>query len=102
MDAFVRRHYRQRYSRYATPLPPPSVTVAPANCPSRLIGLRLRLRLTQGQLARRIGAANKPVIDQWEACKRTPSIAFWVRVEQLVRASSRSVTARATSNIPDG
>src|SRR5205814_3211385 len=55
IDEFVRLHYRQRYSRYATPLPRPNVTVVPTNFASRLIGLRLRLHLTQAELARRVG-----------------------------------------------
>ncbi len=88
IDEFVRRHYRQRYSRYVTPLPRPSVTVVPTNFASRLIGLRLRLHLTQTELARRIGAANKAVIYQWETRRRTPSVVFWVRLEQLARVSS--------------
>jgi transcriptional regulator with XRE-family HTH domain len=88
IDEFVRLHYRQRYSRNATPLPRPRVIVVPTNFPSWLIGLRLRLRLTQADLARRIGAANKSVIYQWETRRRTPSIVFWSRVEQLTRASS--------------
>jgi DNA-binding XRE family transcriptional regulator len=88
IDAFVRLHYRRRYSRYVTPLPRrPPVTVVPTNWASRLIGLRRRLRFTQAELARRIGAANKSVIYQWETRKRTPSVVFWVRVEQLAQAS---------------
>jgi transcriptional regulator with XRE-family HTH domain len=83
IDEFVRLHYRQRYSRYVTPLPRPHVTVVPTNCASRLIGLRLRLRLTQAELARRIGAASKAVIYQWETHRRTPSVVFWVRLEEL-------------------
>jgi hypothetical protein len=43
---------------------------------------------TQPELARRIGAANKSVIYQWETRRRTPSVVFWVRVEQLAQASS--------------
>ena len=87
IDEFVRLHYRQRYSRYVAPLPRPQSTVVPTNVASRLIGLRLRLHLTQAELARRIGAANKSVIYQWEARRRTPSVVFWARVEQLARAS---------------
>jgi transcriptional regulator with XRE-family HTH domain len=86
VDEFVRVHYRQRYSRYAKPLPRPIATIVPTNFDSRLIGLRLRLRLTQAELARRIGAANKSVICQWETRQRTPSVVFWARVEQLERA----------------
>jgi DNA-binding XRE family transcriptional regulator len=77
VDEFVRAHYRQRYSRYAKPLLRPIATVVPTNFASRLIGLRLRLRLTQAELARRIGAANKSVIYQWETRQRTPSVVFW-------------------------
>ena len=87
IDEFVRLHYRHRYTRYATPLPRPHVTVVRSNFASRLIGLRLRFHLTQAELARRIGAANKSVIHQWETRKRTPSVVFWIRLKQLARAS---------------
>jgi len=45
--------------------------VVPSNFASHLIGLRLRLRITQGELARRIGAASKAVVYLWESCRRT-------------------------------
>jgi DNA-binding XRE family transcriptional regulator len=93
----VRLHYRQRYSRYAKRLPRPSVTVVPINFASRLIGLRRRLRLTQAGLARRIGAANKAVIYQWETRRRTPSVVFWVRVEQLAGSTSPTPSTQTTS-----
>ena len=83
VDAFVRRHYRQRYSRFAPPLHTLPRTTVPTNFASRIIGLRLRLRITQAELARRIGAANKAVIYQWESRKRRPSIVFWTRIERL-------------------
>ena len=83
VDEFVRLHYRQRYSRFARPLPRPQVIVVPSNFDAQLVRLRQRLRLTQAQLAYRIGAANKSVIYQWEARKRTPCVVFWSRVEQL-------------------
>ena len=95
VDEFMRRHYRQRYSRYASPLPPPSVTVVPPNFGSRLIGLRLRLHLTQAELARRIGAANKAVVYQWESGKRTPSPAFWTRVEELAASNGANSLRQA-------
>ena len=57
--------------------------MVPPNFDAQLILLRQRLRLTQTQLAGRIGAANKSVIYQWESRKRTPSVVFWSRVEQL-------------------
>ncbi len=89
VDQFVRLYYRRRYSRYAPALPRIDVPTVPADFPSKLIGLRLRLHLTQGELARRIGAANKAVIYQWEARKRTPSIVFWARLEELARGDRR-------------
>ena len=48
---------------------------------ARLKRLRRRLRLTQHDLARRIGAANKAVVYQWESRQRKPSPVFWKRVE---------------------
>ena len=45
----------------------------------------LRLRLSQAQLAERIGAANKAVVYQWESRKRQPSPVFWIRIESLER-----------------
>ena len=86
VDEFGRQHYRQRYSRYAPPLSVSSLTIVPANFSSQLIGLRLRLRMTQAELARRIGAANKCVVYQWESRKRIPSPTFWSRVEQIACA----------------
>jgi DNA-binding XRE family transcriptional regulator len=50
--------------------------------------LRLRLRLTQIDVARQIGAANKTVVYQWESRKRTPSLPFWMRIEQLAMSSN--------------
>ena len=61
----------------------PPITTVPSNFGSRIIGLRRRLRISQAEFARRIGAANKTVIYQWESRKRTPSIVFWSRIEQL-------------------
>jgi DNA-binding transcriptional regulator YiaG len=83
IDEFVRRHYRHRYSRFAPPIMPHRLPAMPSNFASRLIGLRLRLRITQGELSRRIGAASKAVVYQWESRKRTPSPEFWRRIEQL-------------------
>ena len=83
VDDFVRRHYRQRYSRFANSVTPPRVPIVPPNFASRLIGLRLRLRITQGELARRIGAASKAVVYRWESRRRAPSSAFWGRIERL-------------------
>jgi hypothetical protein len=47
--------------------------------------VRRTLRLTQGQFAEAIGAANKAVVYQWESKKRTSSPVFWQTIERLVR-----------------
>jgi DNA-binding XRE family transcriptional regulator len=95
MEDFVRLHYRQRYSRYAPPVAAPVVTSVPANFASRLIGLRLRLHLTQAKLARRVGAASKAVVYQWESQRRTPSSTFWQRVERLAALPPLSGASRS-------
>jgi DNA-binding transcriptional regulator YiaG len=64
------------------------VTV-PANFPAVLVGLRLRLGLSQQQLAEYVGAAGRAVIYQWESERRKPSAALWLRVERLRRRSAR-------------
>jgi transcriptional regulator with XRE-family HTH domain len=56
----------------------------PHDYDARLKRLRRRLRLTQEDLARRVGAANKAVVYQWESRKRAPSPVFWKRIEALV------------------
>jgi hypothetical protein len=42
-----------------------------------------RLRLSQAQLAERLGAASKAVVYQWEAQKRRPSPILWQRIEKV-------------------
>jgi DNA-binding XRE family transcriptional regulator len=95
VDEFVRLYYPQRYSRYAPVVVAPPVTVVPADFAFRLIGLRLRLHLTQAGLARCIGAASKAVIYQWESKRRTPSATFWQRLEQLAASPTVKKPARA-------
>jgi hypothetical protein len=41
------------------------------------------MRLTEVVLARRIGAAGKAVVYQWESRKRVPSPVLWQRVLEL-------------------
>ena len=81
-QAFMRTHYRDfgRPRRIGSPLPsvPPDYHVY-------LKRLRRQLRFTQADLARRIGAANKAVIYQWESRKRRPSPVLWQRVIGLER-----------------
>lgn len=82
VESFVRRYYRQCYSRFA-----PRALVAwpkvPTNYHERLLNLRRRLNLSQAGLARRLGAAGRAVVYQWESRKRTPSPLFWQRIERL-------------------
>jgi transcriptional regulator with XRE-family HTH domain len=86
-QASMRTHYREfgRPRRIVAPLPsvPPDYYVY-------LIRLRRQLRLTQADLARRIGAANKAVIYQWESRKRRPSPVFWQRIRALARTAAVS------------
>jgi DNA-binding transcriptional regulator YiaG len=81
--AFMRKDYRRYGGQSPAVAPLPSV---PDDYDERLKRLRRRLRLTQHDLARRIGAANKAVVYQWESRKRTPSPVFWKRVEALGEA----------------
>lgn len=78
--AFMRTYYRH-YEGHGPALAP--LPAVPEDYANRLKCLRCRLRLTQEDLARRIGAANKSVVYQWETRKRTPSRVFWTRVEAL-------------------
>jgi DNA-binding XRE family transcriptional regulator len=73
-------HYRRFSGQAICPAPLPAV---PRDYPQHLLRLRRQLQLTQTGLARRIGAAGKAVIYQWESRKRTPSPVLWQRVLQL-------------------
>lgn len=77
---FIARHYRCFSGQEVCPLPLPTV---PDDYDDRLRGLRRRMRLTQAALARRIGAAGKAVVYQWESRRRTPSPVLWARVQAL-------------------
>ena len=57
------KHY-QCFSGQAVCLFP--LPIVPANYDTHVRALRRRLRLTQDALARRIGAASKDVVYQWE------------------------------------
>jgi DNA-binding transcriptional regulator YiaG len=78
--AFIRKDYRRYAGQSPAVLP---LTVVPQDYDQCLKRLRRRLRLTQHDLARRIGAANKAVVYQWESRQRKPSPVFWQRVEVL-------------------
>jgi len=78
---FREKHYRRFPGQQACPAPLPTV---PADYDTQIRQLRMRLGLTLGQFAARIGAANKAVIYQWESKKRRPSPVFWRAIEALV------------------
>jgi len=91
-EQFMSTHYRQFGGQKACPAPLPAV---PPDYDQQLRVLRRRLRLTQDALARRIGAAGKAVVYQWESRKRTPSPVFWQQVLRLQRGGARTVRASA-------
>jgi DNA-binding transcriptional regulator YiaG len=76
-EQFVAKHYRRFGGQQACSLP---LLEVPANYDEHLRHLRRRLGLTQTTLARRIGAAGKAVIYQWESRKRRPSPVLWQRI----------------------
>ena len=82
--AFMERYYKQSYSRFAVKPRPPDTHV-PSDVPHRLKRLRRKYRLTQAQLAKEIGAANKAVVYQRGSGLRKPSPVFWQTIERLVR-----------------
>ena len=89
-ERFLARHYRCLSGQEICPLPLPTV---PDDYDERLRHVRQRLHLTQDALARRIGAAGKAVVYQWESRKRTPSPVLWQRVLKFERR--RTARARA-------
>ena len=91
-QAFMRRDYRRYGGQSPAVAPLPSV---PDDYDMHLKRLRRRLRLTQHDLARRIGAAGKAVIYQWESRTRTPSPVLWRQVLRLQLVRARTVEASA-------
>lgn len=79
-ERFLRDHYQCFSGQAICPAPLPSV---PVDYDRRLRALRRRMGLTQDGLAKRLGAAGKAVVYQWEARKRTPSPVLWQRVLRL-------------------
>ena len=77
---FLARHYRCFSGQEVCPAPLPTV---PNDYDKRLRDVRSRSGLSQDALARRIGAASKAVVYQWESRKRTPSPVLWQRVLEL-------------------
>jgi DNA-binding transcriptional regulator YiaG len=91
-EQFMVTHYRRFGGQKACPAPLPTV---PPDSDQQLRARRRRLRLTQDALARRIRAACKAVVYQWESRKRTPSPVLWQQVLGLLRDGARTVNARA-------
>ena len=82
---FMATWYRRTYGRGQRRPVALYRVVVPAGYASEIVGLRLRLGLSQQQLAQEIGAASKAVIYQWESGRRTPSPHFWLRIKRLAR-----------------
>ena len=84
-EQFLAAHYRCFSGQQVCPAPLSSV---PDDYDRQLRALRQRRHLTQGALARSIGAAGKAVVYQWESRKRTPSPVLWERVLKLDRLAA--------------
>ena len=95
--AFIPKDYRRDSGQSPAAAPLPSV---PDDYSERLKRLRRRLRLTQQDLARRIGAANKAVVYQWESRQRTPSPVFWQRVDARSASGLRAAPLTLTDGQP--
>ena len=81
-NRYRNENYGRRHSASSLTSVPTWATIPP-DYDVRVRELRRRMHLTQGALARQLGAANKAVIYQWESRKRCPSRVFWQRIEAL-------------------
>lgn len=81
--AFKARYYQQTTRLTEKPPAPDLFASAPDDFDRQLVALRTKLRISQTELAARIGAAGKAVIYPWESRKRRPSPILWRRVSQL-------------------
>ena len=88
---FMATWYRRTYGRGRRGLVAVCRVTVPANYAAALVGLRYRLRLSQQQLAARLGAASKAVVYQWESGRRKSSPVFWMRIQRLQRHQAFSV-----------
>jgi DNA-binding transcriptional regulator YiaG len=87
---FMATWYRRTYGRGQRRLVAVCRVTVPSNYGATLVGLRHRLRLSQQQLAAKVGAASKAVVYQWETGKREPSPVFWLRIKRLQRQAENS------------
>lgn len=86
----ARRYREQDYGRRhvaSAQVSSPTWAAIPPDYDKRIRRLRRRMHLTQAAFARKLGAANKAVIYQWESRKRRPSPVFWQRIEGLAAGS---------------
>ena len=81
-EVFLRTFYRQTYSRYCTHAPI-SWPLVPDDFDVQIRSLRERLYLSQASFAKKLGAACRAVVYQWESRKRVPSPLFWQRICSL-------------------
>ena len=77
-----RSRYGQRSQREQRPQPLRWSDV-PDDYDVRILAVRRRLQVSQGEFALLIGAARKAVVYQWESRKRCPSPVFWHRILHL-------------------
>ena len=80
-----RRSYYGRTVRPADRRAPLTWANVPEDYDVQIRVLRHARGLSQAQLATLVGAAQKAVVYQWEARKRTPSPVFWQRIAALHR-----------------
>jgi DNA-binding transcriptional regulator YiaG len=85
-ERFMAMHYRRYAGQQACPSSLPTV---PNDYDQQLRALRRLLRLTQDGVARRIGAAGRAVVYQWESRRRRPSPVLWQRVLRLEHGDTR-------------
>jgi DNA-binding transcriptional regulator YiaG len=90
-EAYKLQFYGKTVRWAPRPAPPSHLLQPPDDYDERLVKLRRSLGLSQAQLARRIGAAGKAVVYQWESRKRSPSPVLWRRISDLSQTSQREV-----------
>jgi len=86
---FMEQHYKKAYSRYAVKPDRPYRPTLPPDFHQRITEARQCLGISQQAFARRVGAASKAVVYQWESRKRRPSALLWLRILRVIRNASR-------------
>ena len=100
-EQFMRVYYRQCYRWDKRSVRRPTRPVVPADYPDRIRRVRIALGSSLGEFAATLGAANKAVVYQWEARKRTPSPVYWRKVVQLERRVRRRNPAGEEPFVPE-